>query len=114
RSKATVKVRVALDQKDARIVPDLGVRVSFLEEAPRAGEQPPPPKGVLIPSGSIVQRGDANAVFAIDGDKVRQRTVTPGQTMGELRLVEGIAAGTRVVRAPPAEMKDGSRVTIKK
>ena len=33
RSKATVKVRVALEQKDARIVPDMGVRVSFLEAA---------------------------------------------------------------------------------
>ena len=114
RSKATVKVRVAMDQKDARIVPDMGVRVSFLEEAPKAGEQPPPPKGVLVPASSIVQRGDANAVFAIEGDKARLRAVTPGQTMGELRLVEGIAAGTRIVRQPPAEMNDGSRVTIRK
>ncbi len=32
RGKATVKVRVALEQKDARIVPDMGVRVSFLEQ----------------------------------------------------------------------------------
>jgi len=31
RGKATVKVRVALETKDARIVPDMGVRVSFLE-----------------------------------------------------------------------------------
>lgn len=31
RGKATVKVRVALEAKDARIVPDMGVRVSFLE-----------------------------------------------------------------------------------
>jgi RND family efflux transporter MFP subunit len=115
RSKATVKVRVAMDQKDARIVPDMGVRVSFLEEAPKAGAQAaPPPKGVLVPANSIVQRDGKSAVFAIDGDKARLRTVTPGQTMGELRLVEGIAAGTRVVREPPAEIGDGSRVTIKK
>jgi len=40
--------------------------------------------------------------------------VTPGQNMGDLRLVEGIAAGTRVVRDPPAEMADGSRVSTKK
>jgi RND family efflux transporter MFP subunit len=32
RSKATVKVRIGLDLKDPRIVPDMGVRVSFLEE----------------------------------------------------------------------------------
>jgi RND family efflux transporter MFP subunit len=117
RSKATVKVRVAIDQKDGRIVPDMGVRVSFLEEAPSAAAgqpAPPPPKGVLVPSQSIVQRDGKSAVFAIDGDKARLRAVTPGQQMGELRLVEGVAAGARIVREPPAEMTDGSRVTIKK
>jgi len=117
RSKATVKVRVAIEQKDARIVPDMGVRVSFLEEAPNAvaGQPaPPPPKGVLVPSQSIVQRDGKSAVFAIDGEKARLRTVTPGQQMGELRLIEGLGAGARIVREPPAEMADGSRVTIKK
>ena len=34
RSKATVKVRIALEQKDSRIVPDMGVRVAFLDEQP--------------------------------------------------------------------------------
>jgi RND family efflux transporter MFP subunit len=117
RSKATVKVRVAIDQKDARIVPDMGVRVSFLEEAPSAAAgqpAPPPPKGVLVPSQSIVQRDGKSSVFAIDGDKARLRAVTPGQQMGELRLVEGVGTGARIVREPPAEMTDGSRVTIKK
>jgi multidrug efflux pump subunit AcrA (membrane-fusion protein) len=116
RSKATVKVRVALDQKDARIVPDMGVRVSFLEESPSANAAQPvaPPKGVLVPSSSIVQRDGKNAVFAIDGDRARLRAVTPGQTMDDLRLVEGISAGARVVREPPPEMSDGSHVTIKK
>ena len=114
RSKATVKVRVAMDQKDARIVPDMGVRVSFLEETPKPGAQAAPLKGVLVPATSIVQRDGKSAVFSIEGDKARLRAVTPGQTMGELRLVEGIAGGVRVVREVPAEMSDGSRVTIKK
>jgi len=115
RSKATVKVRVAMDNKDSRVVPDMGVRVSFLEEAPKQGaEQAPAPKGVLVPANSIVQRDGKSAVFAVDGDKARLRAVTPGQNMGDLRLVEGIAAGTRVVRDPPAEMADGSRVSTKK
>jgi len=91
------------------------VRVSFLEAAPKDGAPPAPaPKGVLVPANSIVQRDGKSAVFAVDGDKARLRAVTPGQNMGDLRLVEGIASGTRVVREPPAELNDGSRVTIKK
>src|SRR5688572_16174683 len=37
RAKATVKVRIALKSKDARIVPDMGVRVSFLEQEDKSG-----------------------------------------------------------------------------
>jgi multidrug resistance efflux pump len=33
RTKATVKVRIGIDQKDPRILPDMGVRVSFLDQA---------------------------------------------------------------------------------
>jgi len=115
RGKATVKVRVALDQKDARIVPDMGVRVSFLEAANKDAAQaaPEPPKGALVPSASIVQRDGKSVVFAFEGDRARVRPVVPGQTYADLRLVEGIPAGTRVVRDPPAELADGARVAAK-
>ncbi|PKM10689.1 MAG: efflux RND transporter periplasmic adaptor subunit, partial [Gammaproteobacteria bacterium HGW-Gammaproteobacteria-5] len=39
RSKATVKVRIAFLQRDERIVPDMGVRVSFLEQAQAANTE---------------------------------------------------------------------------
>jgi HlyD family secretion protein len=116
RSKATVKVRVAIEQKDARILPDMGVRVSFLEEAPKANgsQAEAAPTGVLVPSGAIVERDGHSIVFTIDGDHVRAASVTPGQTYGDLRLVQGLSSGARVVRAPPAEMTDGARVVVNK
>ncbi|MGH8123429.1 MAG: efflux RND transporter periplasmic adaptor subunit, partial [Rudaea sp.] len=110
RSKATVKVRIGLETKDARILPDMGARVSFLEAAQNA--EAAPLKGVLVPASSIVTRDGGKVVYAIDGERARARPVTPGQTFGDLRLVEGIAAGTRVVRQPPAELADGARVTV--
>src|SRR4051812_25850857 len=61
RGKATVKVRVAIEQKDQRVLPEMGVRVSFLEEAKKADA--PPPKGVLVPASAIVQRDGKNVVF---------------------------------------------------
>jgi hypothetical protein len=111
KSKATVKVRIALDQKDARVLPDMGARVSFLEEA-KKNTAAAPLKGVLVPSSSIVQRDGKNFVFAIDGSRARAREVVPGQAYSDLRLVEGIAAGTQVVKQPPAQMTDGAAVKL--
>ncbi|HXR62720.1 MAG TPA: efflux RND transporter periplasmic adaptor subunit [Rudaea sp.] len=110
RGKATVKVRVAIEQKDPRILPDMGVRVSFLEEGKKADA--PPPKGVLVPVAAIVQRAGKSAVFAIENDRARLTAVTPGPTYNDLRLVEGIGPGTKVVRQPPAELADGAKVEI--
>ena len=112
RGKATVKVRIGIDGKDPRILPDMGARVSFFEDKP-ATANAPPPKGVLVPASAIAKRDGKDTVFAIDADRARARTVTPGQTYNDLRLVEGIAAGTRVVKQPPADMTDGARVAIK-
>jgi len=116
RSKATVKVRVALDQKDPRILPDMGVRVSFLEEAAKKNDSDAsgPPAGVLVPTSAIVDRDGHSTVFTIDRDHAKAVTVTAGQTYGDLRLVQGLTSGTRVVRAPPSEMKDGARVSVNK
>jgi len=112
RGKATVKVRIGIDAKDPRILPDMGARVSFFEDAPKAANAPPP-KGVLVPGSAIVKRGGKDVVFAIDADRARAKPVTPGQTYNDLRLAEGIGAGTRVVKQPPAEMADGAKVEIK-
>ncbi|MHB1057875.1 MAG: efflux RND transporter periplasmic adaptor subunit [Rhodanobacter sp.] len=115
RGKATIKVRVALEKKDARVVPDMGARVSFLEKQPETASKAPP-QGVLVPATAIAQRDGHSVVFVLDGDRVRQRTVTPAtQTYGELRLLPAmVRPGDSVVVSPPAELKDGSDVQPKK
>lgn len=110
RSKATVKVRIAIDQKDPRILPDMGVRVSFLEQASAGGTERP--KGVLVPGSAIVERSGKSVVFTVAAERARAQQITPGQTFGDLRLVDGIGAGVRVVRTPPAQLNDGARVAV--
>lgn len=112
RGKATVKVRVALEHKDPRILPDMGVRVSFLEEKEAGDAAAEPPKGVLVPASAIVRRDGREVVFAVERDHARARPVTPGQRLGDLRAVEGIGAGERVVREPPAQMNDGAKIAV--
>lgn len=115
RGKATVKVRVALNVKDPRIVPDMGVRVSFLE-APQARSEDKP-QGVRVPSAAIVKRGDKDVAFALDdkGDAVEQRTLRTGIALGDDRQVlSGLSAGETVVLDPPDQLQDGGKVRLAK
>jgi RND family efflux transporter MFP subunit len=110
RSKATVKVRISIDVKDARIVPDMGARVTFLEHGPAAA-QPETPAGVLVPAGAIRVQDDSEQLFVLSDGHAQLRTVKLGQAYSDLRQVlEGVRSGERVILAPPAELQDGDAV----
>ena len=111
RGKATVKVRVALKVKDARIVPDMGVTVSFLEKAPEADAEPR--RGVRVPAAAVVQRDGVDAVFVVaSGNVAELRRVQAGGAIGDQREVEsGLAPGESVVVSPPAALADGDTVS---
>ena len=111
RGKATVKVRVGLDAKDARIVPDMGVRVGFLETAKPAATNAKP--GVLAPAAAITQRDGKDVAFVLNGEAVQQRTITLGRTLGDDReVLEGLGGGDVVVLEPSEQLAEGSRVRI--
>ena len=112
RSKATVKVRVALDVKDPRIVPDMGVRVSFLEAAkPQQAEQP---KGVRAPGAAVIERDGAQVAFVVgDDDTLQLRSLKVAGKLGDdVHITDGLQAGETVVLDPPAELKDGAKVVL--
>jgi len=112
RAKATVKVRIALGQKDARIVPEMGVRVSFLEDA-KPADAAATARAVLVPQGALRQDGAQDVVFVVRDGGVRRRAVSAGASVGALREIRaGVTAGDLVVVDGPADLKDGSRVTI--
>lgn len=112
RGKATVKVRVALNQRDARIVPDMGVRVSFLEAAKPAAATDAKP-AVLAPGAAIVSRDDADVAFVVEGDAVVQRKLKLGRTLGDDReVLDGLAGGETVVVNPPETLTDGGSIRI--
>ena len=111
RSKATVKVRIALGQKDARIVPEMGVRVAFLESKTAGGPQPAAPRGVLVPASAIRQEDGKDVVFLARDGQAERRAVSLGGTLGDSRQVQaGVSAGDAVVAEPPAGLKDGDAV----
>lgn len=111
RGKATVKVRVAMEKKDSRIVPDMGVRVSFLEQK-QDEPQAQAPQGALVPTAAIAQRDGHGVVFIVRGDAVQQHDVssTASKVGDQSLLPTGIDVGDTVVVSPPAELKDGDRI----
>jgi RND family efflux transporter MFP subunit len=110
RSKATVKVRIAIKSKDPRIVPDMGVRVGFLESrAARSGTT----AGVLVPAAAIRTEEGRPVIFVHAGGKVERRSVTLGQdTAGQRRVLSGVKDGEQVVLAAPPSLEDGQAVTV--
>jgi RND family efflux transporter MFP subunit len=113
RSKATVKVRIGLDIKDERIVPDMGARVSFLEDKPAAAEPDSrPPKGVLVPAAALRRDGTQDIVFVLKDGRAHRREVAVGRTFGNSRQIEsGLSPGEAVIVDAPDELKDAVAVT---
>jgi RND family efflux transporter MFP subunit len=113
RAKATVKVRIGLDVKDNRIVPDMGVRVSFLEDRNLGPGNQSPRRGVLVPAKAVRNEGGSNVVFVLTEQRARRRPVTLGGTIGDSRQVlTGVSAGEAVIIDAPAALKDDAAVTV--
>jgi RND family efflux transporter MFP subunit len=111
RSKATVKVRIALKSKDARIVPDMGVRVSFLEE--RSADAPVR-VGVWVPSRAMATAEGKPRVFVVIDGKAKAVAVVAGETRDADQLLTGGLKGGETVVLSPDKLQDGQRVVANK
>jgi len=113
RQKATVKVRIGFDQLDPRILPDMGVKVSFLreEEAPSAAAAAA--ARMTVPKAAIRTIDGRSVVFVAKDDRVERRAISVGnENGGVVDVLSGVNAGERVVLEPPAGMKDGDRIKV--
>jgi HlyD family secretion protein len=115
RQKATVRVRVGFDQLgDPRILPDMGVKVSFLRDEPAAGQaaaQAAP--GVLVPKAAVKTVDGKSIVFVLKDDRVERRAVRVGLENGDqIEVLSGMSAGERVVVDGPQTLKDGDKVKV--
>lgn len=111
RSKATVKVRIAMNSKDARIVPDMGVRVSFLESRdPKADK----PTGVWAPERAVIKKDGKDFVFVINDGIAKQIEVTLGDKRdANIMISKGLTGGETLVLGPTEKLRDGGKVVEK-
>jgi HlyD family secretion protein len=113
RQKATVKVKVRFVDPTDGVLPEMAARVSFLTRALDATAMKEPPK-LVVPASGLVDRAGVKVVYVVDGDKVKMVPVTLGAPFGSgFELVSGPAAGTRIVKDPPAQLGDGQHVKEK-
>lgn len=113
RAKATVRVRIGFEEKDPRILPEMGVRVSFLDGEKETLSPRPALSAVVVPREAVRIEGSRGVVFVVYEDRVEQREVTLGGASSEGQVVlSGLAAGARVVVGDVAGLVDGARVRI--
>ncbi len=111
RQKGTVKVRISFDQLDARILPDMGVKVAFQSsEGPARAAA-----SVLVPEPAIHLDGEHNIVWVVHGQKVERRAVKTGDRQNDnVVVLAGLRSGEEVVLNPPSALKDGDVIREKK
>lgn len=113
RNKATVKVRIALLEKDERVLPDMGSRVSFLKKVDTQGREEVK-EGVMIPLAALAILEDQSTVQVIDGSQIKlTRVKVAEETANYARIIEGLSSGMTVVAKFDKELENNQKVIIK-
>ncbi|HET8921955.1 MAG TPA: efflux RND transporter periplasmic adaptor subunit [Candidatus Acidoferrum sp.] len=122
RQKATVKVRITilnLDKYDF-ILPDMGVKVAFLEEEKPAakvkgkGGDKGPQTVAFIPKSAVRSDSSASFVFLVKDGKLERRAVSLGMDRGtDVAVLAGVTPGDSLVVKGPETLRDGDKVEIR-
>ena len=113
RQKATVKVRVSFDKLDPRILPDMGVKVAFLDDTPVAKSKGSEARA-LIPKAAVRQDGGKSIVFLVSQQKLERRAVSLGAERGsDVEVMAGISPGDKLVVGGAENLHDGQAVEVK-
>ncbi|MCY3884487.1 MAG: efflux RND transporter periplasmic adaptor subunit [Gammaproteobacteria bacterium] len=116
RAQSTVRVRIGFLDRDERVLPDMGVSVSFLEEGTETVRQELP-AGVEVPTTAIFGSEDNKYVWVLEDKSVFRRSVSTAATSGSRTVVSsGLERGELVVAnlSPEKEalLSNGQSVTV--
>ena len=117
RAKATVKVRVGFDARDDRILPEMGVRVAFLDTPSSASTETSSaggaPRAFLVPADAVQASGDTGVVFVLNDDRAERRAVRlGGRVAGKQIVLSGLSAGALVATGDLSQLVDGAKVRV--
>ena len=110
REKATVRVRVGILERDTRILPDMGAKVSFIE-AGQPVQTVLEPRPLSVGASAILGEHDAHWVFVARDGKAWRRDVVTGERDGpRVAIFSGLEQGEMVILDPPAGLSDGAEI----
>ena len=109
RQKATIKVRLSFDHLDPRILPDMGVKVGFQEEAKPGARLA---QVLVVPKGAVREDQGAQVVFLCKDGVLERRAVKLGEARdGGQEILAGLADGDRIVAGNLETLRDGQQVS---
>ena len=111
RNQATVRVRIGFVDRDERVMPEMGVRVAFMEDAETSvlsgAQSEAPVAGVLVPGSAILREGGQDYVWIVANGRINRRRVEPGQSSGgQVLVLSGLEAGERVVSTSDTALRE--------
>jgi RND family efflux transporter MFP subunit len=108
RQKATVRVRIAFEHLDPRILPDMGIKVRFLDEAGAARAASP-----TVPLDAVVRGDDGPSLWIVRDGRVERRAVQLGAEQdGRVAVLTGLEGGEAVVVSPSQRLREGAAVEL--
>jgi HlyD family secretion protein len=112
RQKGTVQVKVTIVRPDAYLRPDMNASVAFVAAKQSKGNDSSPPARTLRIPISAVRK---DSVFVVAGGRAAKQVVTLGKAGGsEVEVRSGLVVGEDLVVNPPANLKDGDKVRVRK
>lgn len=113
RAKATVQIKVKVENPDERLRPEMNARVNFLTDAAATVESGKSPARVLVPKAAVVHRDGADFVFIVKGTRVEQRVIRLGEAAGDFyNVIDGLSGGESAAVTGVEKLRDGDRVKL--
>lgn len=113
RAKATVQVKVKIENPTEQLRPEMNARVNFLADKPAAAIDGKVAARVLVPKAAVVKKDNNSFVFVVKGNKVEQRTIRTGDESGDAYVViDGLSGSETVAVTETEKLRDGDRVKV--
>ena len=113
RQKATVQVKVQIQDPDDYLRPEMNSTVKFLADELSQKTSSSGPAGVFVPTNAVRDASGKKIVFIVFKNKALQRDVRVIAQRSGGFLVDGLVGGEDVISAGPADLKDGDKIKIK-